>query len=160
MKSIVKDLLVYSAIIIGVILLRTFIITPVRVNGDSMKNYLINGDILLLYKLGDIKRNDIIVIDYEKGQDEIVKRVIGLPNESIRIKNNRIYINDKEIENSYAYGETSDYDEITLGEDEYFVLGDNRLISKDSRIIGPVKRSKIKGKTIFRIFPFTKIGKI
>ena len=86
--------------------------------------------------------------------------IIGLPNESIRIKNNRIYINDKEIENSYAYGETSDYDEITLGEDEYFVLGDNRLISKDSRIIGPVKRSKIKGKTIFRIFPFTKIGKI
>jgi signal peptidase I len=160
MLRIIKDLLPYAIILIVVILIRSFIITPVRVDGDSMKKNLNDGDILLLYKLGSIKRNDIVVINYEEDDEIIIKRVIGLPNETVEIKNNTIYINGEKIDNSYAYGETSDYSKITLGSDEYFVLGDNRLISKDSRIIGPVKKDAIKGKAIIRIFPFTKIGTV
>jgi signal peptidase I len=143
-----------------VVLIRTFIITPVRVDGDSMKNTLKNGDILLLYKLGSINRLDIIVLDEEKDNEKIIKRVIGLPGETVAIKKGKIYINDKVIDDEYAYGETSDYDKVTLEDDEYFILGDNRLISKDSRYFGPIKKSEIKGKIVFRLFPFTKIGTV
>ncbi len=158
--KIIKEIIPYIVIVLVVVLIRTFIITPVRVDGDSMKNTLKNGDILLLYKLGSINRLDIIVLDEEKDNEKIIKRVIGLPGETVAIKKGKIYINDKVIDDEYAYGETSDYDKVTLEDDEYFILGDNRLISKDSRYFGPIKKSEIKGKIVFRVFPFTKIGTV
>ncbi|MBS5805636.1 MAG: signal peptidase I [Firmicutes bacterium] len=158
--KIIKEIIPYIVIVLVVVLIRTFIITPVRVDGDSMKNTLKNGDILLLYKLGSINRLDIIVLDEEKDNEKIIKRVIGLPGETVAIKKGKIYINDKVIDDEYAYGETSDYDKVTLEDDEYFILGDNRLISKDSRYFGPIKKSEIKGKIVFRLFPFTKIGTV
>lgn len=158
--KILKEIIPYIVIVLVVVLIRTFIITPVRVDGDSMKNTLKNGDILLLYKLGSINRLDIIVLDEEKDNEKIIKRVIGLPGETVAIKKGKIYINDKVIDDEYAYGETSDYDKVTLEDDEYFILGDNRLISKDSRYFGPIKKSEIKGKIVFRLFPFTKIGTV
>ena len=144
--KIIKEIIPYIVIVLVVVLIRTFIITPVRVDGDSMKNTLKNGDILLLYKLGSINRLDIIVLDEEKDNEKIIKRVIGLPGETVAIKKGKIYINDKVIDDEYAYGETSDYDKVTLEDDEYFILGDNRLISKDSRYFGPIKENEIKGK--------------
>lgn len=158
--KIIKEIIPYIVIVVVVVLIRTFIITPVRVDGDSMKNALKNGDILLLYKLGSINRLDIIVLDEEKDNEKIIKRVIGLPGETVAIKKGKIYINDKVIDDEYAYGETSDYDKVTLEDDEYFILGDNRLISKDSRYFGPIKENEIKGKIVFRLFPFTKIGTV
>lgn len=158
--KIIKEIIPYIVIVLVVVLIRTFIITPVRVDGDSMKNTLKNRDILLLYKLGSINRLDIIVLDEEKDNEKIIKRVIGLPGETVAIKKGKIYINDKVIDDEYAYGETSDYDKVTLEDDEYFILGDNRLISKDSRYFGPIKKSEIKGKIVFRLFPFTKIGTV
>lgn len=158
--KIIKEIIPYIVIVLVVVLIRTFIITPVRVDGDSMKNTLKNGDILLLYKLGSINRLDIIVLDEEKDNEKIIKRVIGLPGETVAIKKGKIYINDKVIDDEYAYGETSDYDKDTLEDDEYFILGDNRLISKDSRYFGPIKENEIKGKIVFRLFPFTKIGMV
>ena len=158
--KIIKEIIPYIVIVLVVVLIRTFIITPVRVDGDSMKNTLKNGDILLLYKLGSINRLDIIVLDEEKDNEKIIKRVIGLPGETVAIKKGKIYINDKVIDDEYAYGETSDYDKVTLEDDEYFILGDNRLISKDSRYFGPIKKSELKGKIVFRLFPFTKIGTV
>lgn len=158
--KIIKEIIPYIVIVLVVVLIRTFIITPVRVDGDSMKNTLKNGDILLLYKLGSINRLDIIVLDEEKDNEKIIKRVIGLPGETVAIKKGKIYINDKVIDDEYAYGETSDFDKVTLEDDEYFILGDNRLISKDSRYFGPIKESEIKGKIVFRLFPFTKIGTV
>ena len=158
--KIIKEIIPYIVIVLVVVLIRTFIITPVRVDGDSMKNTLKNGDILLLCKLGSINRLDIIVLDEEKDNEKIIKRVIGLPGETVAIKKGKIYINDKVIDDEYAYGETSDYDKVTLEDDEYFILGDNRLISKDSRYFGPIKENEIKGKIVFRLFPFTKIGTV
>ena len=158
--KVIKEVIPYIVIVVVVVLIRTFIITPVRVDGDSMKNTLKNGDILLLYKLSSIDRFDIIVLDEEKDNEKIIKRVIGLPGETVAIKNGKIYINDKVIDDEYAYGQTSDYDKVTLRDDEYFILGDNRLISKDSRYFGPIKDNEIKGKIVFRLFPFTKIGTV
>ena len=158
--KVIKEVIPYIVIVVVVVLIRTFIITPVRVDGDSMKNTLKNGDILLLYKLGSINRLDIIVLDEEKDNEKIIKRVIGMPGETVAIKNGKIYINDKVIDDEYAYGETSDYNKVTLKDDEYFILGDNRLISKDSRYFGPIKDNEIKGKIVFRLFPFTKIGTV
>ena len=158
--KIIKEIIPYIVIVLVVVLIRTFIITPVRVDGDSMKNTLKNGDILLLYKLGSINRLDIIVLDEEKDNEKIIKRVIGLPGETVAIKKGKIYINDKVIDDEYAYGETRDYDKVTLEDDEYFILGDNRLISKDSRYFGPIKENETKGKIVFRLFPFTKIGTV
>lgn len=158
--KVIKEVIPYIVIVVVVVLIRTFIITPVRVDGDSMKNTLKNGDILLLYKLSSIDRFDIIVLDEEKDNEKIIKRVIGLPGETVAIKKEKIYINDKVIDDEYAYGQTSDYNKVTLKDDEYFILGDNRLISKDSRYFGPIKENEIKGKIVFRLFPFTKIGTV
>lgn len=143
-----------------VVLIRTFIATPVRVDGDSMNKTFKNGDILILYKLSKINRFDVIVLHEEKDNEKIIKRVIGMPGDTVAIKDGEIYINDEKIDDEYAYGMTSDYDRITLKSDEYFILGDNRLISKDSRYFGPIKEKEIKGKVVFRIFPFSKFGKI
>ena len=158
--KVIKEVIPYIVIVVVVVLIRTFIITPVRVDGDSMKNTLKNGDILLLYKLSSIDRFDIIVLDEEKDNEKIIKRVIGLPGETVAIKKGKIYINDKVSDDECAYGQTSDYNKVTLRDDEYFILGDNRLISKDSRYFGPIKDNEIKGKIVFRLFPFTKIGTV
>lgn len=160
MKEKIKELIPYILIIIIVVVIRTFIMTPVKVDGDSMYNTLSDNDILILYKLSSIERFDIVVLKESDNNETIIKRVIGMPNDKIKIRNNKIYVNNKIIEDEYAYGQTSDYDEITLGEDEYFVLGDNRLISKDSRYFGAIKKDDIKGKAIFRLFPISSIGKI
>lgn len=154
----VKEYLPYVIIIIVVILIRSFVITPVRVQGPSMKNTLENGDILLLYKLGNLHRNDIAVLKDVTDDEAIIKRVIGLPGETIEIIDSIIYIDGKVIEDKHAFGDTRDYAKTTLANDEYFLLGDNRTVSKDSRYFGPVKKSNIKGKVIFRLFPFSKIG--
>ena len=158
--KIIKEIIPYLIIIVVVILIRTFIITPVRVDGASMDKTLENGQILLLYKLGNVKRYDIVVLDEEIEDEIIIKRIIGMPNDTVEIKNGKIYVNDEEIEEEYAYGQTSDYDKITLKDDEYFILGDNRPISKDSRYFGPVKEDEIIGKVIFRLWPINKFGTI
>ncbi len=115
-------------------------------------------EFMILNKLSKIERYDIVVVDTKS--DELIKRVYGLPGEKISIENNSIYINDKKIEDVYAYGETSNYESITLGSDEYFILGDNRVVSLDSRTIGPVKKSQIKGTTNFILYPFNRVGKV
>ena len=158
--KIIKEILPYVLIIIAVILIRTFIITPVRVDGASMDQTLEDGQILLLYKLSNIGYGDIIVLDEEKEGEIIIKRIIGMPGDTVSINDNTVYVNGEELEEDYAYGETSDYEEITLGDDEYFILGDNRPISKDSRYFGPVKEDEIIGKVIFRLWPFNKFGTI
>ena len=160
MKEKIKEISPYVLIVVVIVVIRIFIATPVKVDGDSMYNTLNDNDIVLLSKLSSIDRFDIIVLKENDNNATIIKRVIGMPGDKVKIRNNKIYINNKIIEDEDAYGETSDYDEITLGDDEYFVLGDNRLISKDSRYFGAIKKSDIKGKAVFRLFPFTKFGSI
>ena len=161
-KRICKEYIPYLVIIIFVLLFKQFFFAPVRVNGTSMDNTLKDKDILLLniidYKVNNnIKRYDIVVIDIE--EEFLIKRVIGLPGEVVKCIDNKLYINDKLIKEDYAKGKTSDF-EVKVKEGEYFVLGDNREVSLDSRAFGSFKREQILGKTTHFLFPFNKFGKI
>ena len=165
MKKVFKELYSYIIIVIVVVLFRSFIATPVRVDGDSMNSTLNNGDILILNKLDkSFDRFDVVVIKY--GKSKLVKRIIGLPGESIKYKDNDLYINGEILEDVDT-SRTADftledlYNTKTIPEDSYFVMGDNRGNSLDSRYykVGFVKKSDIVGTTQIRLFPFTKIGK-
>ena len=160
MQKFLKEYVPYIVIFVLVILTRAFIITPVRVNGSSMDNTLKSGDVMLLYKMASIERNDIVVVGPEVQGSNIIKRVIGMPGEKIKCTDGIIYINDKKYNDKYAYGMTSDFEEVTLDDDEYFVLGDTRLVSEDSRIFGPIEEDTIKGQASIVLYPFNKIGKV
>lgn len=165
-KPIIKDVISYALIIIVVILIRVFIFDPVRVDGPSMDNTLKDGQVLILNKIGykksDIKRYDIVVADVTiNGKEErVVKRVIGLPNETIYAKDGKVYVNNKEVDSSFTIGSTEDFELegfVKLEGESYFLMGDNREISYDSREFGPVKKNQIKGKAVLRIWPINKI---
>lgn len=158
--KLLRSLIPYIIIIVVVVFIRTFIVTPVKVDGTSMYPTLDGDEIMLLNKLGHIDRFDIVVIHLNDEESNLIKRVIGLPGETVEIRDNKIYVNDELLEDSYGYGTTYNIDPITLSEDEYFVLGDNRIISLDSRVFGKVNRTEIKGTTNIIMFPFSKIGKV
>ena len=161
-----KELLSYIVIIVVVVLFRTFIATPVIVDGDSMLPNLKDNQVMILYKLPkELKRFDIVVVEHKvQGQKEnLVKRIIGLPGEDVEYKNNKLYINDKEVEEDFIDGETNDFNLASIGyleipEDYYFVVGDNRGDSLDSRILGLIPRDEIEGKIVFSLFPFNTFG--
>ena len=161
--KMIKDLIPYIIILVIVILIRSFIVTPIKVHGQSMFKTLEGNEIMILKKFGEIKRYDIVVADLinnGKKEDTLIKRVFGLPGEKIKCSDGKIYVNDKKIEDNFGYGKTSDFEEVTLLEDEYFVLGDNREISLDSHIFGPVKKENIEGVTNFVVWPLSKFGKV
>lgn len=158
MKEKVKDIAVYVIIILIVVLIRTFLVTPIRVNGSSMSTTLENGNFMILKKYDKkIDRFDIIVI--KRGKENLIKRVIGLPKEDIKYEGNELFINDELVENDFGTGYTNDFKDY-CAEDEYFVLGDNREDSTDSRVFGCVKKEDITGTTNFVVFPFSRFGKV
>lgn len=160
--KLLKEAIPYIIIIVVVLLLRAYVVTPIRVNGLSMYDTLEGDEIMILWKLGEIERYDIVVADVKvSGSDDVViKRVYGLPGETISCEDGKIYINGSLIEDEYGYRETSDFGPVTLGENEYFLLGDNREISLDSRVFGKVTRDEIEGTTNFILLPFKKIGNV
>lgn len=159
-----KETLIYSSIILMVILVRTFIITPVIVNGSSMEPTLLNKEILLLSKNNqNIERFDVVVL--EINGERLVKRVVGLPGEHLKYINNHLYINHNMLEEQYLEKQTNNFniDELgfsTIPYNAYFVLGDNRTSSKDSRFFGMININQIIGKVKYRIFPINRLGKI
>lgn len=174
--NIVKELLNVLLYISIVILLCYVIINYVgcrsKVDGSSMNPTLTNGDSLwidkLAYHIGDPKRFDVIVFMYDD-DTSYVKRIIGLPGETVQIDiEGKIYINGqllienygKEVIDSSKIGRA--IQPVLLGEDEYFVMGDNRNNSSDSRYadVGNVSRESIVGKAVLRIYPFSSFGKI
>lgn len=163
MKKIIKDIYPYIIILIIVILVKSYLITPVQVNGDSMYNTLYDNDIMILNKIGykfdNIKRFDIVVIDYN--DKYLIKRVIGLPGEKVKIADNKLYINDEYVEEYFLDTSviTDDYElNGVIPEGYYFVMGDNREISLDSRRLGVFSKDQIEGKATLTIFPFTRFG--
>ena len=166
MKNL-KNVLSYVIVIVIALLIKEYIFSPIKVNGSSMYPTLNDGDIMILneigYHLNGVNRFDIVVV--KKNNERIIKRVIGLPGETVLYKDNKLYINDKEVKEDFTHDITHNFDlsEINVDvipENYYFVVGDNRGNSKDSRMIGLVSKSEIKGKTSLIVFPFNKIGNV
>jgi signal peptidase I len=161
-KSIIKEISSYVIIIIIVLLIKTFLVSPILVSGDSMDSTLLDGDLMILnkivYRTSKIERFDIIVIKYN--DKYIIKRVIGLPGDNVKCVDNNLYINDKIYVESYLDEgtKTDDFEIENIEENHYFVLGDNREVSLDSRRIGLIDEKDIEGKAIFTIFPFNRWG--
>lgn len=154
-----------TAAMVAALLFVHFVAQFVFVSGSSMAPMLQNKDCLLVskldYKFGDPKRFDVVVFEYDD-KTYFIKRVIGLPGETIQIEyDGSILVNSEKIVEKYGKEVIVDpgitKEPITLKEDEYFVLGDNRNHSTDSRseVVGPVNKSKIIGRAILRIFPFS-----
>lgn len=163
MKKIWNSIKDYVYIVLIVVLIRTFLITPAAVSGSSMEDTLKSHDLViinkLVYRIKDIERFDIVVVKNEEDKDKIIKRIIGLPNEIIEYKNNKLYINGEEVKTKIEFKDTDDF-KVETKDDEYFVLGDNRPISKDSRILGNFNKKDIVGRVDIRFYPFDKVGHV
>lgn len=194
-RSFLKEWALFGLIIGGIILSRIYLWTPVRVDGHSMDPTLADSEYLLVINKLPIDRFDIVVAsETENGKTkEIVKRVIGLPGETIEYKNDVLYINGKETDEPYLKDYIQKFKEDKLqstysgkgfeenGElfrqmaqiaeaftvdrdgsatftkklldDEYLLLGDDRIVSKDSRQVGAFKKEQIKGEAVLRLWP-------
>lgn len=169
-KEIISTILYILAVLLGTYLLITFVGQRTSVSGSSMEPTLSNNDQLILdkisYRFSEPKRFDIIVFPFQyKENTYYVKRVIGLPGETVQIDlEGNIYINGEILEEDYGKEKINfpglAVEPITLGDDEYFVMGDNRNNSSDSRdpIVGNIRRSNIIGKAWVRIWPLNKFG--
>ena len=149
-----------------------FLGRPFTVSGASMYPTLHNGDRMVLSKVGNIHRFDVVILKAPDENVEYIKRVIGMPGDTIEMKSGVLYINGKKVDQPFINTEalakqTVFMDDFTLEsltgeskvpEGKYFVLGDNRGVSKDSRMIGFIDRSAIEGKAVFTIWPFGRIG--
>lgn len=165
MKDKIKSILPYIIIIVVVLFIKAFIVTPIKVNGESMHPTLEEGDIMILnktaYYFNEPKRFDIVVVDMP--DEYLIKRVIGLPGEHIEYKDNTLYVDGKEIEEDFEHDKTEDFNIEELGsdtvpEDSYLVMGDNRENSLDSRELGFMKIDQLLGRTSLIILPFNRIG--
>jgi signal peptidase I len=169
-KEILKWIVSFAIAILVALFIITFVGQRVIVDGHSMEATLQDRDSLicdkLSYRFSEPERFDIVII-YPDDTKETnwIKRIIGLPGEEVRIdEEGNIYINGEILEENYGKEVIEDpgiaIEPIQLGEDEYWVMGDNRNHSRDSRVIGPVPRSNIVGKAFMRIYPFDKFGLI
>ena len=161
--------IILAAIIVAKII-STYIVQETIVSGTSMMPTLENADKVLIdkviYKADDLKRYDIIVFDYNHS-NVYVKRIVGLPGEKVMIIEGEVYVNGKKLRDDPLLNDTMEYagiaeNSIQLGEDEYFVLGDNRNNSYDSRYeqVGIVNKSSIIGRVWLRLFPISKFGAV
>jgi signal peptidase I len=172
-KSIIKEIIgwaVFLTLVFGIgWLLLHYVGEQTQVSGESMYPTLSDGDSLIVdkisYQFVDPARFDIIVFPFRYQENTFyIKRIIGLPGETVQISDGKIYINGKLLKEDYGYelienpGLASS--PITLGQDEYFVLGDNRNNSTDSRepSVGNVSRGDIIGRALFRFWPLSDIG--
>lgn len=162
-KEFAKDTLSYILTAGVVFFVIIYVVTLQQVVGPSMDSTLKNQDVVILskshYKLFDMKRFDVIAFQYADTK-YLIKRVIGLPGDKVEYKNNTLYINDKVIEEEFLKDHvTKDYNMSSLGyeiipEGKYFVLGDNRENSLDSRTFGLIDEKDILGKVSIKIWPF------
>lgn len=167
--ELLSNSLFLLAVLVLTLLLVKYVGQRTVVLGQSMERTLYDGDNLIVdkisYRFRDPERFEVVVFPYAyEEKTYYIKRVIGLPGETVRIEDGTIYINGSPLTENYGAEEIRKAgiasEEIKLADDEFFVMGDNRNNSKDSRdpSVGPVRKSEIIGRAWLRIFPFDKIG--
>ena len=145
-----------------------FFYQPVKVEGTSMAPLLSDQERIFInkfvYHFEPIGRGDVVVFWYPLDRTKsFIKRVVGLPGDEVEIRRGRVYINGKTLEEPYVpsqYIDTAAYGPVQIPRDEYFVMGDHRISSNDSRIFGPVPSAFIYGKAVFAYWPWTQFGSI
>ncbi|MGI6777476.1 MAG: signal peptidase I [Acetivibrionales bacterium] len=175
-KTVAKEVLdwllhIAIAVVIGFLIV-TFVAQRTVVNKHSMEPTMQHGDNLIVEKIsprtGNLKRGDVVTIvnaseELKEEGKTIIKRIIATENETIELKDGKVFINGNELKEDYIMGDYTGevdpkYSKVTVPEGHVYVLGDNRGNSKDSRSIGPVSVDKIQGKAVFRVYPFNKMG--
>lgn len=163
---------IYFLITVTILLqVRLFVALPFVVSGESMRPTFETGDYIIVdqltYRFEDPKRGDVVVFRYPNDPSKFfIKRVIGLPGEKVEVKDSKVTVYNKEhptgleLDEPYIYYTRNDAVEVTLGEEEYYVLGDNRFSSSDSRIWGPLHKDMILGRAFVRLFPFNEIDAV
>ena len=170
-RSLGGTLLYLLVIVLLTWVIVTFVGQRTKVDGHSMEPTLSDGDNLIVdklsYRFRDPERYDIIVFPYQHAENTYyIKRIIGLPGETVQVIDGYMYINGKKLDEHYGAEVMEDpgiaAEPIKLGDDEYFVLGDNRNHSQDSRdpYVGVLKRSDLMGRAFIRIYPLNKFGVI
>jgi signal peptidase I len=163
--EIIKIVIIALLIVVPI---RYFLFQPFIVRGQSMEPNFENGDYLIIDELSlrfrNPQRGEVVVFKYPKNPSQrYIKRIIGLPGETVEIKDGKVLMENKVLDESEYLTfnlETSGAIQLTLKENEYFVLGDNRISSSDSRQWGPLKKENLIGRVYFRAFPLTTLAKI
>ena len=167
-REFILDFIKLVIVIVIILVLMIYVVSVTQVVGNSMYSTLNNGDVLILnklkYRFSEVERGDIISLEYEDTK-YLIKRVIGVPGDTISISDNTVYVNGEVYIENYLE-EDLEYDDFqlsslgyqTIPADMYFVLGDNREDSLDSREIGLVSKDDIIGKVSFRIWPLNKLA--
>src|SRR5690242_1569339 len=165
LKVWARDLVVALGLAMIIIV---FFYQPVKVEGTSMAPLLSDQERIFInkfvYHFEPIERGDVVVFWYPLDRTKsFIKRVVGLPGDEVEIRRGRVYINGKNLEERYVpsqYVDTAAYGPVQIPRDEYFVMGDHRISSNDSRIFGPVPSAFIYGKAVFAYWPWTQFGAI
>ena len=160
-----RDLIISLAISAFIII---FLYQPVKVEGTSMMPSLEDQERIFVnkfvYRLEPIERGDIVVFRYPRDPSKsYIKRVIGMAGDHIRIDGGQVFVNDEPLNEDYvpaSYADMRSYPETVVPENSYFVLGDHRSMSNDSRDFGPVNQSFIYGKAVFGYWPMDKLGRV
>jgi signal peptidase I len=168
-RGVIEWGVILAVAVIAALLLRGFVIQPYFIPSGSMEPTLMVGDKVLVNKLAydfhPVHRGDVIVFskpanDYSPGVKDLIKRVIGLPGETISASGGKVFINGKELAEPWLPSgtTTADFGPVLIPPGEYFVMGDNRGNSADSRVIGPIKKSLIVGRAFLIVWPLGRIG--
>lgn len=160
-KKVIKEIIPYIILIVAVVIIRTYVITPIKVNGTSMTDTLQDGDTMILNKISknfkSLERFQIVVI--KSNDSYLIKRIIGLPGETIEYNNGVLYINGKKMKDPYfKNNNTLDFEAVKIDKNSYFVMGDNRSNSIDSRMLGTIEKKDILGTTKLIVFPISDFG--
>ena len=163
-REILEWILTIAAALLIALVIRTFIFEPVRVEGTSMNNTLADREIMFVtkydYIAGDPRRFDVVICRYPgRGSTNFVKRVVGLPGDTVELKDGYLFVNGEPYEepyisDEYRAGGLNDFGPYTVPQDQYFVMGDHRNNSNDSRSQGALSRSMIIGHARSVLFPF------
>ncbi len=164
-REILSWVAVFAAAIVVAALIQFFVLEPLRVDGQSMSETLIHNEFILVSKADywqqEPKRLDVVICRYPDREDTYVKRVVGLPGDTVEVRKDEVLVNGTALQEDYiTYPADYHFGPVTLSVDEYFVLGDNRIHSTDSHVIGPLKRDAILGRVRLVIYPLDKIRSI